>query len=429
EIVAAHDRGPLRTVDLSAIPAADRDEARTRIATEVQSSLSVGQARLLRAVLFTGAGPDTLLVAAHHIAVDTVSWSILLEDLATACRQLEAGLPVRLGAKTTSYRQWAGLVAERAGTVGTEAPAPAPLPVDLDDGPDAEQFTEAAEVALPAELTDTLLRRTTAAYRTEINDVLLTALARTFAGWTGEPGLVVDVEGHGRDPFLDDVDLTRTVGWFTSIRPVLLPVPRPDWDSCLKAVKESLRTTSDGPRATAQVSFNYLGRLDRPGGDAGRFRLLAEDLGATRAPGAGRPYLLEITAAVVDDRLRISLSYSSRRYRRATVTRLAEAFAAALAAVAEHCTSGARGVTPSDFPLAGLPQSTLDTLVAGLGSSPDPIEVGDIADLYPLSPLQQGMLFRSVYDPGSQDYLEQNGFVVRGPLDADAFEAAWQLVA
>ncbi|MFL6119277.1 amino acid adenylation domain-containing protein, partial [Actinophytocola sp.] len=268
--------------------------------------------------------------------------------------------------------------------------------------------------------TAALLRRAPAAYRTEINDLLLTALARTLTEWAGTPTVAIDLEGHGRE--LDGVDLSRTVGWFTSLRPLTLPSAS-DWGTQLETVKELLRAAPAPAQQPPLASFNYVGRVEAGGQDASWFRELPEALGANRAPTARRPYPFEIDAAVRAGRLRVSWGYSRRAHDRAEVTDLATAFAGHLADLVAHCLTGAEGVTPSDFPLAGLDASTLDRLLAGLGVRP-----AQVADIYPLSPLQQGMLFRAVYDPDSRDYFEQDGFVARGPLDVDAFLVAWQHV-
>jgi amino acid adenylation domain-containing protein/non-ribosomal peptide synthase protein (TIGR01720 family) len=400
----------LRVVDLSAVSADDRDVVCRQTATDVQTGLSVADG-LVGAVLFTGDDrrPDRLLIAIHHIGVDTVSWNTLLEDLTTACSQHEAGQPIRLPGKTTSYQEWAKRVVSSPRNHSLEGSRP-------DYGTEGASHTVEAE--LPVELTEALLRQAPAAYRTEINDVLLTALARTLTEWAGDSSVVVDLEGHGREPLSDDIDLSRTVGWFTSLRPISLPA-NDDWGAQLKSVKEALRS---GEPATAapMVSFNYLGQVDQ-GGAGGRFRELPEVLAASRSRATRRPYLFEVNAAVSGGRLHVSWNYPTSRPDEAAMRELATAYVEHLASLVAHCVSGADGVTPSDFPLAGLDQSTLDSVVAGL-------RLAEVEDIYPLSPLQQGMLFRGVFDPDSQDYFEQNGFVIRDRLDVDLFVAAWQHV-
>lgn len=227
-------------------------------------------------------------------------------------------------------------------------------------------------------------------YNTQINDALLAALAAAFGRWTGERALVIDLEGHGREGLFDDVDVSRTVGWFTAIHPLRLEVPENgDPGAALRAVKERLRAVPDkgvgygllrwlGTDAVAarlravpraQVSFNYLGQLDARAGmsDRGLFGESAADAGAHRAPGARRPHRISVDAAVTGGRLRVTWGYGPGAYDRATVQRLADGYLDALREIVAHCRDPhAGGFTPSDFDLSGLDQDELDALLGGL---------------------------------------------------------------
>jgi amino acid adenylation domain-containing protein/non-ribosomal peptide synthase protein (TIGR01720 family) len=444
----------LRVVDLAGLPGARRRELRARAAHEIQSGLSIQDGPVLAAVLFTEGDRGTeLMIAIHHAAVDTVSWGILLEDLDTACRQLETGQPTALPAKSTSFQYWAQRLTNHANSpdFATEAaywtdkagePAPA-IPVDHDDGPNNGNSFRSVTVTLPAELTDTLVHRVPAAYRTQINDVLLTALARTVTEWTGGSRALVELEGHGREQLFDDVDLSRTVGWFANLMPVTLPVVEGGWGTALKAVKERLRavphhgighglarylrTDTSAVLAASpepQLLFNYLGRLDQRRGTArSRFTELPDQLAADRAGESPRSFLIEVEAEITDGRLQMHWGYSTHRHREDTVRGLARRYLHHLTGLVEHCAAGASGATPSDFPLVGVDQQTLDGVLAIL-----PGEVRDIEDVYPLSPLQSGMLFHVLGAADPADYLVQKAYVITGALDTDAFVAAWQRV-
>ena len=274
--------------------------------------------------------------------------------------------------------------------------------------------------------------------------MLLAALVRTIAEWTGGDSALVELEGHGREPLFDDVDVSRTVGWFTSVLPVRLRLATGDWGAQLKATKEQLRAvprhgighglarylradTAGALAATPapQLSFNYLGRLDQQRGSAGgRFTDRVESLGPNQDPHGERPHLIGVTAFVSANSLRVSWSYSANRHTAETVRLLARHYLSHLTALIGHCRSDAAGgATPSDFPLAGLDQRTLDLLLAQLPGGARGVE-----DVYPLSPLQSGMLFRSMFDPESDDYFEQTGLILHGELDVDVLAAQWQRV-
>ncbi len=446
----AGDPAPVERVDLAGVDAGGRADALAAAADRAQASLDLAAGPVFRVVLFDlGAEGSRLLFCVHHLAVDGVSWRVLLEDLATAYRLRRCGEPVRLPPKTTSFRAWAERLAEHAASPAALAeagywrgvasgPAPA-LPRDL-HGENPEGGGRIVTVELTAEETRALLVEVPPVYRTQANDVLLAALARALGGWTGADEVRVDVEGHGREPLFADVDLSRTTGWFTSIFPVRLDArPALDAGELLVAAKERLRAVprrgigygilrylagAAGVAVDPDVSFNYQGQLDASFGADALFRPAAEAPGATRHPGARRRYLLDVVAAVVDGRLRVRWHYGAAVHRPATVEALAERYAAALRAIVAHCRlPGAGGRTPSDFPLAGLDAAALGGLAAATGAGPGGRELEDV---YPLTAMQEAMLLHAEATPGS--YLVQFVHPLAGAVDAAALRRAWEQV-
>jgi non-ribosomal peptide synthase protein (TIGR01720 family) len=221
------------------------------------------------------------------------------------------------------------------------------------------------------------------AYHTQINDVLLTALGQTLAAWSGRPSVLVDVEGHGREELFAGVDISRTVGWFTSLFPVLLSVPTDGPGAALTSVKEQLRRIprrgvgygllrwlGDDELAAqlaalpvADVCFNYFGQFD-DGAAAPLLRPTQEPCGPLVAPGRARPHLVAVDAVVLDGRLSVQWSFGGV-HRRATIAAQAAELMTRLRALISHCVGREQGgFTPSDFPLANLDQKTLDRLVS-----------------------------------------------------------------
>ncbi len=398
--------------------------------------------------------PARLAVVAHHLVMDGVSLRVLMEDLATAYEQITAGGRAELGPKGTSVRQWAERLAAHtaAGGFAEEIPywravgeqAVATLPVDLPGGRNTVATQASVSLALTPAQTEAVLQQASALYRTQANDVLLTALARTLRTWTGHDRVAVTLEGHGREELFPDTDLTRTVGWFTSLHPIALALPEPagddpdgGWADAVKCVKEQLRAVpqrgigygalrhlADAPvgRLDPLVSFNYHGQFDVSGDEdeAGLFGAALPSAGGEHAPAERRTHLLDVVGAVQDGQLVFSWLYSADTYREETVRGLAESFAAELAAFAEHCARpGAGGCTPSDFPLVALGQAEVDR-IAGDGRT--------VEDIYPLTPLQSGMLFHALADPGSGAYLEQLTFTLEGVTDVERLATAWRRV-
>jgi amino acid adenylation domain-containing protein/non-ribosomal peptide synthase protein (TIGR01720 family) len=392
---------PVHRVDVSALPEPSLRRAVTACAARVQASLDLSRGPLVRAVLLDGGPqPSRLLLVVHHLLVDGVSWRVLLDDLVTAYRQLERGVEIRLPAKTTSYGAWSRRLVEhaRSDAVGSQLdawldllpPTVPALPLDRESGANTMAATRTVSRVLSAEETRALVEELPAVFRSEINDVLLAALVRAFWRWTGEPSLLIDLEGHGREPIADDVDVSRTVGWMTSIYPVWLElVSESDPVATLKAVKQRLRSVPDrgltygllrylSPlpqpaealrRSQPQVIFNYLGRLDRSGPVDSPLHLAPESKGPERSPASRRQHLLEVSGRVAGGRLDVSWSYSRELYDAATVNRLAEGFMAELRSLLEIARTGeAAAFTASDFPLADLDAGRLEQLESALAA-------------------------------------------------------------
>ncbi|HZN93404.1 MAG TPA: condensation domain-containing protein, partial [Myxococcales bacterium] len=446
---APAEEGWLRRFDASALPAGQEAEEIERWADALQASLDLSRGPLLRAGLVQRGGrPPLLILAIHHLAVDGVSWRILLEDLSAAYAQAAAGRPISLPARTASYQAWARRLQELAGSGEIDPERrrwlelpwdrARPLPVDLDSGEDVESTGREVTVELSAEETRRLLQQSGDAYRTQVDELLLAALAQALARALGDGAWVVDLERHGRDAPAAGLDVSRTVGWFTSIAPLLLE-GRAAWGpaEAIPFTKERIRSMPgrgfsyglarhlrpDGgglaslPRAG--LIFNYLGQLDQAVPAEAPFALSAAPGGRTRDGRARRPHLVDVNAGVIGGRLQVSFGYSDRVHRRETIQAWAAAYREALREVTGHCSAGGAGrVTPSDFPLAGLDQAGLDRL---------PVPPREIEDLYPLSAMQQAF-WSSALSGRDSVGVEQTRFVLEGALDLDHFARAWSAV-
>ncbi len=400
--VAEASPGVFQRVDLSMVfPEAQR-EAIVAEAAKWQASLHLSEGPLWRVIWFDLGKdrPSRLLLVIHHLAMDGVSWRTLLEDLQRGYRQALGGQPILLSPKTTSFKQWSERLQEyvASGALDEEldywlpiASADLnPLPVDDPRGANLDRLTETVTVSLDAEATDALLRQVPAAYHTQINDVLLTALTQTLCEWIQTESVLIDLEGHGREELFDGVDLSRTVGWFTGIFPVLLVLPRfCSSGEAIKSIKEQLRgiphkgmgygllqylgTAELAARLKSQpspqVTFNYLGQFGQSLPEGAPFALAKESAGPERHGPGARTHALDISGLIVAGRLELSWSYSTARYRRDTIEELACKYMSALESLIRHCLSPeAGGFTPSDFPLAGLDQSQLDTVLGRFGT-------------------------------------------------------------
>ncbi|WLH50353.1 non-ribosomal peptide synthetase [Pseudomonas tolaasii] len=427
----------------------DMDQC-TALFTDTQRSLDLAHGPLLRALLVDGPeGQQRLLIAIHHLVVDGVSWRVLLEDLQNVYRQLSDGQSVSLPAKTSALRDWAARLQAYAGSESlreelslwqAQLAGPAvELPVDRAQGSLRNRDADTVSVRLDAEHTRQLLQQAPSAYRTQVNDLLLTALARVLCRWSGHDSALIQLEGHGRETLFDEIDLTRSVGWFTSAYPLRL-TPQAEQGASIKAIKEQLRgvphkglgygvlryLADDPTRQTLQalpqapITFNYLGQFDQSFGADALFHPLDESAGLAHDPDAPLPNVLSVDGQVYGGELVLRWTFSRERHDQQTIVALAEAYLAELQSLIVHCLTGeAGGLTPSDFPLARLTQPQLDAL---------PVPASAIEDVYPLTPMQEGLLLHTLLEPGTGLYYMQDRYRINSALDPERFAQAWQAV-
>ncbi|MDZ8135367.1 MAG: amino acid adenylation domain-containing protein [Nostoc sp. DedQUE04] len=403
-IVIPDDVIPLTYFDFSALPKDRQSPAIKAAATKLQASLNLSQGPLFQVALFNLGDnqPNRLLWIIHHLAVDGVSWRILIEDFQTAYQQISQGKVIKLPPKTTSYKQWSShlqkyaqasaLLSELDFWLRTQYQSVSSIPRDFPDGNNIEETTSMVLVSLSVEETQSLLQQVPAAYQTQINDVLLTALILTFNQWTGENSLLIDLEGHGREEIFEDVDLSRTIGWFTTIFPVHLKLENTnEQGKVLKSIKEQLRAIPNRgigyglfrylcqdreiaekfSSSKAEVAFNYLGQFDRVLPESSLFSFAKESSGSTRSLQSKRTHLLEINGGIYQGHLEMSWSYSNKLHRQTTIEVLAQRFIGELRSLIAHCLSpNAGGFTPSDFAdfqQSQWDQTDLDAITAAMG--------------------------------------------------------------
>lgn len=385
-------------IDLSSRPPEGRAEARSAEAARLEGSLDVSRGPLMRLGLFDEGpeAPQRLFWTVHHLAVDFVSWGILMEDFTTLMDSLEAGDDVELPPRTSSYQTWSETLVEHVGETETQAELHfwrdlpfdrcAPVPEDGPGGSNLAGSVDVVTVSLPEAASRRLTRDLPQAFSIRIEECLLAALARVLAPWCGAPAVLVDLEHQGREPVRGGLDLSRTVGWFTSLFPVVLEAATGETGvDLLKQVKESLRGVprhgigfgllrylapdekvrrllARGP--SADVRFNFLGHVDRWLTGDGWFAPGLETGEALHAPENRRSHLLEVDARIEENRLWVDWRYSTHRHRRVTVEDLARRHLEVLSHLVDEALHGeSMGFTPSDFPDADLDQAELDELL------------------------------------------------------------------
>ncbi|MGD0283906.1 MAG: condensation domain-containing protein [Dissulfurispiraceae bacterium] len=367
------------------------------LSDELQSGMKLESGPLMKAMLFRLADGDRLLIVVHHLVIDGVSWRIVLDDLALGYRQYCAGEEIRLPAKTASFKRWAeemrryaagpALEVERDYWKAVESYPVRSLEKDFTSrGQENSRFGDMAGkgFALTIQETASLLGNAHRAYNTEINDLLLTALSRAVKQWRNMSRLFLSLEGHGREELFDGIDISRTVGWFTSLYPVLLELPdTEDLGRQIKQVKETLRRapnkgvgygvlkylSTEGlpPVRGPHIVFNYLGRFDEDfGGDI--FSIAEETAGNAVSPAFEAEHDLCISGIVLRGRLDVSVSFNRLYYKPDTIDLFITLYESELKRIIGHCLSReSTEITPSDIDYEGLSIDELDKVLEGLG--------------------------------------------------------------
>lgn len=415
-------------------------EKLTAIAEELQAGIDLKEGNLMKIAHFRLDDGDRLLVIIHHLVIDGVSWRILSEDIEQLYRQYQQNETLSLPAKTHSYKDWAEGLHKYADSEAVLKQFPywkeaASFEWNLKKDHEVENTlsdTSHVTFSLDTENTTELLTKVHEAFYTQINDVLLAALSTGFYQTFGDKNIVIDLEGHGREQILKDLNINRTVGWFTNDYPLKLSYQE-NWGNHIKDIKESLRAVPDKGigygilkhltsdenkngyqfnKKASPVVFNYLGQFDQEVENLS-FSIAKESYGKTEHAGENRIHELEFSGIVVEKSLKMTLIFNHNQFDEATINRLMDNYKKALIDLIEFCTKQEQAEhTLSDMTYNGLTKTQFEQLNKKYS----------IDDVYTLSPMQEGMLFQSQYDKDSLSYFDQTSYRVKGDLDKNLVE-------
>ena len=445
--------------DLNGLSADMRKARLAKLGHEIKSGFDLKEGPLLKAAFFDSENPNErrLLLVLHHLVVDGVSWRVLLQDLSLAFNQWKDVGNITLLPKTSSFQSWGHALAsysssdsflKERGFWESQASLPSgELPLDRKpEKPDTYKSTQQLKVTLDEVRTTALLTQCSQAYQTKIQDLLVSSLFMTLNIWTNQTSVRIRLEGHGRELLFDNMDLSETVGWFTSVFPITLGSDQVDLQSdtdigrTIKSIKEQLREVPNGgigygllrylsegaelnelkKHKLPSVVFNYLGQFDQQLGDSD-FGLAVEEHSSDIGSGYNRGYLLGFNGAVSEGKLQFNIDYNPECHDKETIEYVAELFSDSLVRVIEHCQKRTdTQYTPSDFPLVDkLEQSLLDEW-----QSSYPF----LEAIYPMTGMQQGFIFHSMLDEGNKAYASQLYLDFNGDFNPEYFEKAWQTV-
>ena len=424
----------------------EHEEFIAKTSEKIQSSIELSTGPLVKLGLFRTKKGDYLLIAIHHLVIDGVSWRIIFEDFTSTYKQIQQGQEVELPLKTTSFKKWAEALSKYSKSkellkeIGywrsIENEDILSLPKDNEVKENRIKGSENVSFELSKEETQNLLEKVNRAYNTEINDILLSALGLTIKEWTGSNKILINLEGHGREEIIENVDITRTVGWFTAQYPLVLDMKEAkELSSVAKNTKETLRRIPNKGigygilkyitpqeyreginfNLTPEISFNYLGQFDTDV-DNDLFEVKNTVMGNAMSIEGERQYVLNIVGAIAGGLMNITIDYNKHEYTNGTISMLMEKFKSNLQRIIEHCASREKMErTPSDFTSSDLNNATLETVFGKY--NPD-----IVSDIYSLSPMQEGMLFHHIMDNNASAYFEQTVIDVNGKLDLNLVE-------
>ncbi|MEL7147099.1 MAG: condensation domain-containing protein, partial [Bacteroidota bacterium] len=384
---------------------------------ELQQSMTLDEGPLMKAILYQQPKGSMLFVVIHHLVVDGISWRILFEDLESLRSQQQNGELLALPPKTDSFKHWSiSLKAYQESSMYEQAAAYwaavtqqefDEIPHDFEDGINRYETVIDEVVGLSDTATRELLTAAHIPFNTEINDLLLVALMISMKQAFDIDTVRVDMEGHGREQLESDVNISRTIGWFTSIYPVVLGYQQEDLSQSIKRIKEGNKaipnngldylmyqyqnTEKSADGKEAQLSFNYLGQFDADLSEKS-FELVNEGRGDDISQDAPRIYDLELSGIIIDGKLQMRMSYSTEQFDSDTIRQLMSLYEANLNQVIRYCVDyDSVELTPADLTYDGMSLTDLDQLNRQY----------DLEDIYLLSPLQEGMMFHSLMEQES----------------------------
>ena len=335
---------------------------------KVQDSIDIENGPLFRLVNFSTDQGGYLLIVMHHLVIDGVSWRIFLEDFGLGYLQAINGKEITLPNKTDSYMEWAQYLQKRLNNTGikeikkywsniVKEGKEFRLLTEGDVLNNKNKYTTEVSFELSEEDTDNLIRNTNKAYNTEINDILLASFAMALDSWKGIKKVLIDLEGHGRHTPDSELDITRTIGWFTSIYPILLNVEEGSSISeIIKITKENIRripnngldyqilrymdkdntSLNESLKYESQITFNYLGQLDNDL-NTEAFSLVDMTVGQSMSPESERFTKLYIKSMVIKGKYRVTIDFNKNEFDEKSIEGLAEEYRKKLLSTISHC--------------------------------------------------------------------------------------------
>ena len=363
------------------------------LGNQYQTELDIEKGKLMNIVIVNGIEESYLLVIIHHLVIDEVSWHVLLEDFNIGYEQLKANQPISFGDKTDSYKSYSENLVNfsEEGNVNKEKSYWSNVIKSINDYNSGEKLIAEfiyeknmdIQLTISDDNTYSLLHDSNRAYNTQIQDLLLAALAMTIKSWKQKDIAVFDLESHGRENLYEETDVTRTIGWFTSIYPVVIPVDDVnDIKKNIIKVKEIIKKVPKSgigygllkyvlkdpafQTARPKICFNYLGVVSEAKRD-NKFVTSSLQGGKEIGPKYKSDYYLEINCQVINNKLEISFSCSELEFNETDAKQLAQDYKMNLLKIMNHCmTKKEPEITPSDLSTESIDSDFMEEIFDNL---------------------------------------------------------------
>ena len=413
----------------------------SKYGAELQKSLDIENGPIFRAVYCQNKKQQgRLLFIFHHLLIDGVSWRIIQNDIEKMYSQYQQNKKLSLADKTSSYQDWSQYlyrISQDEKMISEQGYwqqiLDKPIPTLTQNSTQLNAGFSQQDIIFNEKLTKKLLTNAASAYNTQVNELLLAGLLLGTYKWCGNKSIKIDLEGHGREALTDRVDLSQTLGWFTSIYPVVLHSETMQLDQLICAIKENYRNipnqgigfgllkyinpilqNSDIP---APILFNYHGKTSDESDSSLHFPVATEYCGETISDKRKQSHDILFNGAVINDKLSFRVDFNQALYSDNDIQNFLTYFEQALSEIVEHCIDPTHGYfTPSDFPLTDVVQKQLDQWQ----------DEYVIQNIYPATAMQQGLLYHSSLNKGA--YVSQMIFDLGVQTNIKALHNAWQKV-